>query len=526
LELRPLIAFRDYHSTTHENDAINRGYDELMGSVKLTPYAGMPVLYLAHNAASVASQGHWYKHFEFYRERERGLDWEEDLFNPCALAFDLARSPVATVIASTELRSAADAAQLEQKERSRRKTVAAAAPLEDEFTRTLSLAADQFIVKRSEQHTVIAGYPWFGDWGRDTMIALPGLTLLTGRAEIARSVLLEFSKHLSQGMLPNRFPDSGEVPEYNNVDGTLWYFEAIRAYHTHTGDYALVTRLYPLLCDIIDWHLKGTRYRIFVEQATGLLHAGEPGVQLTWMDAKVGDWVVTPRIGKPVEIQALWYNALRTMEGFAAMQGDQPAGKRFGQMAGQAQSSFNQIFWNAKENCLYDVVDDVPDASIRPNQVLAVSLPHSMLASDRARAVVNKVETELLTPVGLRTLAASDPKYVGTYGGDQRSRDGAYHQGTVWPWLLGPFIRSYLAVNTHSAAACDQARKWLQPLAERLSEGGLGTVPEIFDGDPPHRPAGCIAQAWSVAEILRAWVEVAQPAVASTAGSARAASRK
>lgn len=526
LELRPLIAFRDYHSTTHENDAINRNYEELKGIVKLDPYQGMPALFLAHNAVTIAPQGNWYKRFEFHRERERGLDWEEDLFNHCALTFDLARSPVATVIASTEMRSAADAAALEGKERSRRKAVAATAPLDDEFTRALTLAADQFIVKRGEQHTVIAGYPWFGDWGRDTMISLPGLTLLTSRTEIARSVLLEFSKHVSQGMLPNRFPDSGETPEYNNVDGTLWYFEAIHAYHAQTGDDEFVRQLFPLLSEIIDWHVRGTRYRIFVEEATGLLHAGEPGVQLTWMDAKVGDWVVTPRIGKPVEIQALWYNALRIMEAFATKQGDTVNVKRFSQMAVLAQKNFNQIFWNTKENCLYDVVDDAPDASIRPNQIFAVSLPHSMLSMDRAKAVTEKVERELLTPVGLRTLAASDPKYIGRYGGDQRSRDAAYHQGTVWPWLLGPFVRAYLKVNANSAAARAQAKKWLQPFAERLSEAGLGTIPEIFDGDPPHRPCGCIAQAWSVAEILRAWVEAAQPEVESAGLSARGASRK
>ena len=526
LELRPLIAFRDYHSTTHENDAINRNYEELRGSVKLTPYQGMPALYLAHNAITVAPQGHWYKRFEFHRERERGLDWEEDLFNHCALTFDLSRSPVAAVIASTEMRPATDAAALERREQSRRKAVAAAAPVDDEFTRALTQAADQFIVERGEQHTVIAGYPWFGDWGRDTMISLPGLTLLTGRTEIARSVLLEFSQHVSQGMLPNRFPDSGETPEYNNVDGTLWYFEAIRAYHAQTGDDAFIRQLYPLLCEIIDWHVKGTRYRIFMEEANGLLHAGEPGVQLTWMDAKVGDWVVTPRIGKPVEIQALWYNALRIMEAFATKQADSVGIKRFGQMAAVAQKSFNEIFWNANGNCLYDVVDDTPDASIRPNQIFAVSLPYSMVTMDRARAVVARVERDLLTPIGLRTLAASDPKYIGRYGGDQRSRDAAYQQGKVWPWLLGPFIRAYLKVNANSAAAREQAKKWLQPFAERLSEAGLGTIPEVFDGDPPHKPAGCFAQAWSVAEIFRAWVETTQPAGAPASLSARGASRK
>jgi len=334
------------------------------------------------------------------------------------------------------------------------------------------------------------------------------LTLVTVRFEAARSILLEFSKHVDQGMLPNRFPDAGEQPEYNTVDGTLCYFEAIRAYVEYTGDYEFVRKnLYDVLNDIVTWHVRGTRYGIRVDDS-GLLASGAPGVQLTWMDAKVGDWVVTPRYGKPVEIQALWYNALRTMEDLAARFGDSAAQKRYAKMATVARWSFNRLFWNESAGCLYDVVNGgAPDASIRPNQILAVSLKHSMLSPERAAAVVEAVARELLTPYGLRTLSPSDPRYIGHYGGDQHARDSAYHQGTVWPWLLGPFLSAYIRVNGGTAEARLQAAKWLEPFRMHLREAGLGQVSEILDGDLPHRPRGCIAQAWSVAELLRAAVE-------------------
>jgi len=309
-------------------------------------------------------------------------------------------------------------------------------------------------------------------------------------------------------MLPNRFPDAGEQPEYNTVDGTLWFFEAIRGYADYTRDYEFVRkRLYDLLTDIIGWHVRGTRYGIKVDDS-GLLRAGSPGVQLTWMDAKVGDWVITPRHGMPVEIQALWYNALRTMEDFAARFGDSAGQKRYAMMATAARGSFNRLFWNETAGCLYDVVNGVPpDASIRPNQILAVSLHYSMLARGRAQAVVEVVRRELLTPYGLRTLAPTDPRYIGHYGGDQRARDSAYHQGTVWPWLLGPFLSAYVRVKGGTAEARTQAAKWLEPFRKHLREAGLGQVSEILDGDLPHHPRGCIAQAWSVAELLRAAVE-------------------
>ena len=513
LELRPLIAFRDYHSTTHENGAINREIEQRPGLATLTPYQGLPSLHLSHNAVELKKTGDWYRNFEYDVERERGLDFSEDLFNPCVLRFDLRLRRQASVIASADPYHAAphDVAQVaeyRQAEITRRRNVAVSSPIEDAFAQDLTNAADQYIVSRGDQKTVIAGYHWFSDWGRDTMIALPGLTLPTGKPEVARSILRTFAQHVDQGMLPNRFPDAGETPEYNTVDATLWFFEAARAYLAYTGDLEFVRdELYPVFADIVSWHVRGTRYGIKVD-SSGLLSSGEPGVQLTWMDAKVGDWVVTPRRGKPVEIQALWYNALCIMEDLARKFADEPGQKRYRNMATVASWSFNRLFWNEKTGCLYDVTNGAPpDPSIRPNQIFAVSLTHSMLSPERAKCVVQKVQEHLLTPYGLRSLAPTDPQYRGRYTGGPVERDGAYHQGTVWPWLMGPFITAYVKVNGGSDAARRQANEWLAPLREHLTDGGLGHISEIFDGDTPQLPRGCIAQAWSVAEILRAYVE-------------------
>jgi predicted glycogen debranching enzyme len=508
LELRPLIAFRDYHSTTHENSAISHSFEQTPNLAVLQPYEGVPRLYLAHDAEHVEGAGIWYKNFVYAIERERGLDFQEDLFNPLVFRFDLTSRASATVIASLKPHDVSRAADLRRNETDRRRAIADAAPTEDAFTRMLALAADQYIVARGDRNTVVAGYPWFTDWGRDTMIALPGLTLFTGRHDVARQVLAEFAQHVDMGMLPNRFPDAGEQPEYNTVDATLWFFEAIRAYAAATGDYEFVhTELWPVLNDIIEWHVRGTRYGIAMKD-TGLLKAGEQGVQLTWMDAKIGDWVVTPRTGCPVEIQALWFNALKIMEDFAARFADDALRKRFSGMAATAQWSFNRLFWNEKSGCLYDVINGgPPDASIRPNQIFAVSLRYTMLSAERARLVVEAVERELLTPVGLRSLAPSDPNYRGRYEGDGRARDSVYHQGTVWPWLLGPFVSAYVKVNGSSEAARRHAAQMLDPLREHLCHAGLLQISEIFDGDAPHSPRGCFAQAWSVAEIMRVLCE-------------------
>jgi predicted glycogen debranching enzyme len=508
LELRPLVAFRDYHSLTHENSALRRELRSSPGLLSFQPYDGVPELYLAHNANAVAPTGYWYRNFEYAIERERGLDFQEDLFNPCTLTVELDRDGGAVVIASTEPHNARDVDSLRARELERRAEVVASCPVDDDLAHQLTAAADQYIVSRGEHKTIIAGYPWFTDWGRDSMIALPGLTLATGRFDVARDLLRTFAQSVDRGMLPNRFPDAGEQPEYNTVDATLWFFEATRAYSEYTGDFDFIRReLYSILADIISWHTRGTRYGIRVD-STGLLYAGEPGVQLTWMDAKIGDWVVTPRQGRPIEIQALWYNALCTMEDFARRFADQAGQKTCSNMATFARWSFNRLFWNDSAGCLYDVVNGgPPDPSIRPNQIFAASLHHSMLSADAMRQVVDVVERELLTPYGLRSLAPSDPRYRPTYEGDARSRDSSYHQGTVWPWLMGPFITAYVRSRGGSTAARQQAGEWLALFSKHLTEAGIGQVSEIADAEPPHTPRGCFAQAWSVAELLRALVE-------------------
>jgi predicted glycogen debranching enzyme len=506
LEVRPLIAFRDYHSTTHENGLLNSNVETDGGLTTVKPYGDLPALHFAHDAAQIDTNGFWYRNFQYAVEQERGLDFAEDLYSPCSLTFDLRASAKISIIASTEHRDVRMADAYRNAELARRDSLSGKSEA-DQIISTLTAAADQFIVARERCKTVIAGYHWFADWGRDTMIALPGLTLATGHPEIAKSILAEFAAHVDQGMLPNRFPDAGETPEYNTVDATLWFFEAVRSLLQHTNDFEFVrANLYAVLTDIIDWHVKGTRYQIHVDD-DGLLYSGEPGVQLTWMDAKVGDWVVTPRHGKPVEIQALWYNALRVMEKLAAKFKDGKAKRKYAAMADKARASFNQVFWSEGTGCLYDVIGgDDRDASVRPNQVLAISLTHSMLSQDRAASVLRAVERELLTPRGLRTLSPQDSNYIGRYEGDPRSRDGAYHQGTVWPWLMGPYITAY--VKTFGAKAGQKfATEWLAEFQDHLNEACLGQVSEIFDGDAPHTPRGCVAQAWSVAELLRAAIE-------------------
>lgn len=509
LEIRPLIAFRDYHGTTHENSALNPHVETENGLATIKPYEDLSALHFAHDAAAIDTNGFWYRNFQYAVEQERGLDFAEDLFNPCTFTFDLNASASINLIASTERRDVSQANAYRKAELERRELLSgnSARGEANQLVTALTAAADQFIVARARCKTMIAGYHWFADWGRDTMIALPGLTLATGHPEIARSIMAEFANHVDRGMLPNRFPDAGETPEYNTVDATLWFFEAVRSLLQYTNDYEFVREnLYAVLSYIVDWHVRGTRYNIHVDD-DGLLYSGEPGVQLTWMDAKVGDWVVTPRHGKPVEIQALWYNALRVMEQLATKFKDAGAKKKYAAMADKARASFNKTFWNEEAGCLYDVINgEARDASIRPNQILSVSLTNSMVTSKRARSILSAVERELLTPRGLRTLSPTDANYIGRYEGDPRSRDGAYHQGTVWPWLMGPFITAYVKTFGRKVGQ-DFANEWLSQFHGHLSEACLGQVSEIFDGDAPHTPRGCVAQAWSVAELLRAAIE-------------------
>jgi predicted glycogen debranching enzyme len=361
--------------------------------------------------------------------------------------------------------------------------------------------------------TIIAGYPWFGDWGRDTMIALPGLTLCTGRPKVAASILQTFARYASHGMLPNRFPDTSPLPDYNSVDATLWFFYALHQYLHCTDDFSLAEELYPTLVEIINWYRQGTRYNIYVDPTDGLVYAGESGVQLTWMDAKVGNWVVTPRIGKPVEVNALWHHTLRVMADLSQRLGQTTATREYRTQADFVAAQFRRRFWFEAGEYLYDVIDGpvgelAPDGkryddSLRPNQILAVSLPYPLLSDVQAQAVVDICALHLVTSYGLRTLAAEDPAYTQRCKGDALQRDSATHQGTVWAWLLGPFVTAHLRVYGQP----ELARSFLTAMQNHLKDSGLGSISEIFDGDPPHTPRGCLARAWSVAEVLRAWRE-------------------
>jgi predicted glycogen debranching enzyme len=511
LELHPLLAYRDYHSLQRQNDAVSGSAVQGDGWIRFCPYDGCPPLYLCAGGFEYQTTGYWYHAFEYDIERERGLDSIEDLYNPGLLRLTLRPGEPLVLVAAAGPMGQARAAKLVEAEVSRRAARRAPVAEYGPVAGRLALAADQFIVGRGEGgETVIAGYPWFEDWGRDTMISLPGLTLTTGRFDTARRILATFAGAVNQGMLPNRFPDWATTPEYNTVDATLWFFTAAWRCLEATSDLTFVRKeLLPVFRDIIDWHRKGTRYGIRVE-AVGLLHAGEPGTQLTWMDAKVGDWVVTPRTGKPVEIQALWYNALRITEALCQQTRQTARAREYGAWADQAWASFQREFWYEAGGYLCDVVDgEQRDTSLRPNQLFALSLPFPLLESDRAHRVLAAVEAQLLTPMGLRTLAPSDPQYVGRYEGDVWRRDSAYHQGTVWPWLIGPYVDAVLRVRGTTPAVKAAIRAQLAPLVQHLREAGLGSISEIADADPPHRPNGCPAQAWSVAELLRAWIATA-----------------
>jgi predicted glycogen debranching enzyme len=500
LAVRPFLSGRDAHATHHENGAFS--FDADRGGAHLTwrPYAGVPGI-SALTEGIYQPDPQWYRGFRYTEEQARGLDDIEDLAAPGVFRWNLdSGDPVLILsVAGTLPLDAAVAptyTRLRREERARRER--AGSPLER--------AAEAYLVRRGGGHTIVAGYPWFTDWGRDTFIALRGLCLATGRLAEARSILLEWSGHASEGMLPNRFADQGGVPEYNTVDASLWYVVAVHDYFraVDARGRRVPARdrraLAGAVRAILDGHVRGTRYGIRCTE-DGLLASGEPGVQLTWMDAKVGDWVVTPRTGKAVEIQALWLNALRVAEEFT------PAYRSLWERGSRA---FAERFWNAEAGGLYDVVDvgHVPgrvDPALRPNQILAVGgLPWPLLQGERARQVVDLVEARLWTPLGLRTLAPGSEGYRPRYEGGVLSRDGAYHQGTVWPWLLGPFVEAWVRVRGGGTRARrDARRRFLTPVLEHLRTAGVGHISEIADAEAPHEPRGCPFQAWSVAEVLR-----------------------
>ncbi len=493
--------------------------------VRMMAFYGAIPFYIGVDKGGVFPERHWYHSFDLSVERYRGTGGSEDHLHGATVKVTLEPGESVTVVATTnpdvELDGDAALGDRHTYNQSLLDSWYTAHHLTPdqtpEWIQQLVLAADQFIVdrplaKESDGKTIIAGYPWFNDWGRDTMISLPGLTIATGRPHVARPILQTFAQYLSQGMVPNLFPDRGEIPGYNTVDAILWYFEAIRAYHAATQDDELLADLYPALEEVIDWHCRGTRYNIHLDPDDGLIYAGEAGVQLTWMDVKIGDWVVTPRTGKPIEVNALWYNALLAMVVFAHRLNR--SATRYEDMAAQTRRGF-QKFWHRPGNYCYDVIDTPLgyDDTLRPNQIFAVSLPFDaahhqapLLSAEQQAAVVNVLGRELLTSYGLRSLAPSNPDYRRYYRGAPAERDAAYHQGTVWGWLLGPYVQAHLRVYQNP----DQSRDLLGAIANHLSTLGLGTISEIFDGDAPHYPRGCIAQAWSVAETLRAWTALSQ----------------
>ena len=510
IEFKPLVTYRDFHSQGRGERPFEALEDGESVSVRAAG-ASRPCR-LKVTAGQYRAQGAWYWNFWHREEAARGLDALEDLYVPGTFTAQLTAAQPLTFTASLEAASPAPApaakvlAALTRKSRALRRALPKSAP---HWVHNLATASDQFIVRRGKKGTaavsVIAGYPWFADWGRDTMIALPGLTTTLARYDTAAALLRSWAGFVDRGMLPNCFPDRGAGPEYNSADAALWLFHALEEYLAAHRDPKLMRELYPTLMDIIRAHLKGTRFGIQVDPSDGLLRAGEMGVQVTWMDAKHGAHVFTPRIGKPVEINALWLNALNVAARLAGRMRSAADQRQCRTLLERAASSFGR-FWDADRDCLFDVIDvggsSAEDRSLRPNQIFAVSLPYSALSAPQMRAVVEACARELLASYGLRSLAPKDPAYRGQYTGDSWQRDAAYHQGTVWSWLLGPFARAHYRV-------CGDARRaqsFLAPIAQHLNGACLGSVSEIFDGDAPHIARGCFAQAWSVAEILRTWV--------------------
>jgi predicted glycogen debranching enzyme len=524
LAVRLFVNCRDHHQETRANDFFRREVEQAGGGrlLRMSPYDGAAALWLAHDG-TFSPDGHWYHSYRHPEESARGLNDREDAYTPGSVVLEAADEAVLSIVAWTQpggfdevADAGALASELEVEERARREVPSARSPRAPDSIQHLTRTADQFLVWRATDAdpridgacpaTVIAGYPWFTDWGRDTLISLPGLTLPTGRFDVARRVLRTFVEHVDQGMVPNFFPDAGQTPEYNTIDASLWLFHAVGRYLAYTGDWDFARSVHETLVDMVRWHVGGTRYGIRIDD-DGLLGWDAPGVQPTWMDARVGDWVVTPRRGKPVEVNALWFNALHVLQRIARKIGDQATAREAAELAKRCEHGF-AAFWNPERGTFHDVLTPTgPDASVRPNQIFAASLPFPLVTGARARAMLTVVERELLTPLGLRSLSPNDPAYRGHYGGGPAERDAVYHQGTVWAWLIGPFLSAFVASAGSKARARKRAGEILAPLLAHVAEAGLGSASEIFDGDAPHAANGCPWQAWSVAEILRVWSE-------------------
>lgn len=530
LELCPSVHFRRYEHDVAEPFAA--GYSLLIHERRYElSTVGLPYalrLYINDSKASFRHEGGQVREIGYQTEADRGYHSRGMLWSPGAFTLDLRPDRPVTLVASTEdwasiLAIDPDSALAADLVRRRRLVTVATPAVQCPPASELVLAADQFIITPAgriedaarakaggdEVRTVIAGYHWFTDWGRDTMISLEGLTLTTGRYNEAAWILRTFAYYIRDGLIPNYFPDGEREGVYHTADATLWFFHALDRYLDATKDRGTLQQLLPKLVDIAEHHLRGTRFGIGVDHGDGLLRQGAEGYQLTWMDAKVDGWVVTPRRGKAVEINALWYNALRLLADWLRAEQGEDAAHRFDEYAQRARESFNRRFWSEERGHLLDVVDGEhgDDAAMRPNQIFSISLRHPVLDEARWAAVLEKVRAELLTPVGLRTLSRSHPDYKARYFGDLRARDAAYHQGTVWAWLIGPFIDAWLKVHPDDRAG---ARHFLDGLIQHLDQGCVGSISEVFDAEEPYTQRACIAQAWSVAEVLRCWAKTAQ----------------
>jgi predicted glycogen debranching enzyme len=485
LFLRPLVAHRYYHHTFHSQGE----YPHFLDFVKdrtILEHHKIPLI-LEHEGAKCVPSAGWYYRFEYVRDMERGLEAYEDLFNPCELQYELQPNESISLVAST-VKNVRPYVSRTSNQKGRG------------LVGACKSAASKFLVKTEARTSILAGYPWFGDWGRDTMISIPGICLCTGRIEEAKQIILDYTSHMKQGLIPNRFVERSSDAEYASVDSTLWLANAMYKTLLEDWDTRFAQRCSEVLEEVFEWHQKGTLYGIHVDPKDGLLTQGEQGVQLTWMDAKVGDWVVTPRYGKPVEVNGLWINALRIMEWLAEKLG-KPA-STYKEAALLVENHFHKKFWRDTLGYYLDTAEP-DDASLRPNQVIAMGLPFSPLDPVCARKALKRVTAELLTPMGLRTLSPSDANYRGHYRGSLPELDAAYHQGTVWPWLLGSYVSALVKLTGDRM----KAKQILEPFSERFTEYGLGGIAEVYDGDEPHSPGGCPWQAWSVAEILRAWTE-------------------
>jgi predicted glycogen debranching enzyme len=501
LVLFPYIAARDQATLARITQGVCLGASEEPGLIVVQPYAEAPPVYISYIQGRFESRPVWVKNVEYHWELARGLDYQEDLICPGRLQFKVNPGERIRLVLSLDTRSAADAENMVTRELARREALTHG--VEDDFLFFLRRAADTFVVKRGSGKTVMAGYHWFYDWGRDTMISLPGLTLVLGKPETARDILTTFSKYVHKGLLPCRFPDEGQAPLYHTVDAALWYAYAAEKYLEATNDLEFARHvLHPTLAAIVAGYRAGTNFNIHMAE-DGLITQGQEGYALTWMDAKMGDWVVTPRRGKAVEINALWFNALVFLAELTESLCLGPT-EELRTLATRVSTSFARQFWYKEGGYLYDVVSaGGNDPALRPNQLYALSLKRPLLAGDRARSVMRVVTEHLYTPLGIRSLSPTDAEFMARYEGDLARRDGAYHRGAVWGFLIGPYVTAYLNVFGRTPETLAAVRNMLRPFRHHLLAAGLGTVSEIFDGEEPFRPAGCISQAWSVAELLR-----------------------